>query len=504
MRPVGAYNTIAAGRGAADALVARHAELVKRIAWHLAGRLPPSVEVDDLIQAGMIGLLEAAGHYSPDRGASFETYAGIRIRGAMIDALRKDAWPRGVRRMRRELEAAREKLRAQLGHEPSLADLAQAMGSDEKRLGKTIVRINTIESTSPFTSSEQVDESQLPPVMVPAEPDRPDTLYEQAEVRERVRRAIETLPQREQRVIALYYYGDVTMKDIGSELGVNESRVSQLHARALRRLRDALGVDAAPRVQVAAIRSAILSFARKPTMLKASLRTSEAEAAPQADAPGQRADCEERPRDVRVGRGAGVVAQGEALTVRGEHDLRGDDEPRQPQRVHLRPGDGGAACLRRAEHVGKRHTERRAADLFEPLRDLARRAARRVLLATVVGLHDLDVESLAEDCRRLLGERRHQRHAETEIRRRKDRHPFGSGPEQPLLLVAESRRAHDQPAAVGRPVDRAIGGADPAPTRGDVHFAHPRVLDGCPERLANSGCHRAVDRRTTRLRLPSG
>ena len=121
------------------------------------------------------------------------------------------------------------------------------------------------------------------PVMVPAEPDRPDALYEQDEVRERVRRAIETLPQREQRVIALYYYGDVTMKDIGSELGVNESRVSQLHARALRRLRDALGVDAAPRVQVAAIRSAILSFARKPTMLKASLRTSEAEAAPQAD-----------------------------------------------------------------------------------------------------------------------------------------------------------------------------------------------------------------------------
>ena len=103
MRPVGAYNTIAAGRGAADALVARHAELVKRIAWHLAGRLPPSVEVDDLIQAGMIGLLEAAGHYSPDRGASFETYAGIRIRGAMIDALRKLDWaPRSVHRKARD------------------------------------------------------------------------------------------------------------------------------------------------------------------------------------------------------------------------------------------------------------------------------------------------------------------------------------------------------------------------------------------------------------------
>ena len=89
MSPVAAYSSTASGKRAADALVVRHAELVKRIAFHLAGRLPPSVEVDDLIQAGMIGLLEAAAHYNSDRGASFETYAGIRIRGAMIDALRK-------------------------------------------------------------------------------------------------------------------------------------------------------------------------------------------------------------------------------------------------------------------------------------------------------------------------------------------------------------------------------------------------------------------------------
>lgn len=92
----------AAVRGEADALVARHAELVKRIAYHLAGRLPASVEVDDLIQAGMLGLLEAAANFSPDRGASFETYAGIRIRGAMLDALRKLDWaPRSVHRRAR-------------------------------------------------------------------------------------------------------------------------------------------------------------------------------------------------------------------------------------------------------------------------------------------------------------------------------------------------------------------------------------------------------------------
>lgn len=248
---------------------------VEALARRMAATMPHSIELGDLVQDGVIGLIDAAHRYDDSRGIKFETFAERRVRGAMIDALRKDAWPRGVRRMRREIEAAREKLRTKLGHEPSLADLATAMGSDEKRLGRTIVRINTIESTSPFTAAEQIDESQLPAVLVPAEPERPDALYEQAEVQARVQKAIEMLPQREQRVISLYYYGEVTMKDIGAELGVNESRVSQLHARALRRLRDALGVHQSPAVQVAAIRSAVLNFAPK-TMLKASLRPSAA------------------------------------------------------------------------------------------------------------------------------------------------------------------------------------------------------------------------------------
>ena len=173
----------------------------------------------------------------------------------MIDALRKDAWPRGVRRVRRELEAAREKLRNELGHEPSLADLAAAIGADEKRLGKTIVRINTIESTSPLSCGDNVDEAQLPAVLVPAEPERPDHAYERTEVKDRVRGAIQTLPVRERRVIALYYYGEVTMKEIGAELGVNESRVSQLHARAIRRLREALGADVTPAAAMRSIRA---------------------------------------------------------------------------------------------------------------------------------------------------------------------------------------------------------------------------------------------------------
>jgi RNA polymerase sigma factor for flagellar operon FliA len=248
---------------------------VEALARRMAATMPHSIDLGDLVQDGVIGLIDAAHRFDDTRGIKFETFAERRIRGAMIDALRKDAWPRGVRRVRRELEAAREKLRAELGHEPSLADLAAAVGSDEKRLGKTIVRINTIESTSPYSSGDQVDDQQLPAVLMPAEPERPDAVYEQTEVRERVRNAVATLPAREQRVIALYYYGEVTMKEIGQELGVNESRVSQLHARALRRLRDALGADQTPAAAATTLRAAILAFQVKPVMAKASLPASD-------------------------------------------------------------------------------------------------------------------------------------------------------------------------------------------------------------------------------------
>ena len=244
---------------------------VEALARRMAATMPHSIDLSDLVQDGVIGLIDAAHRFDDSRGIKFETFAERRIRGAMIDALRKDAWPRGVRRVRRELEAAREKLRATLGHEPSLADLAHAIGSDEKRLGKTIVRINTIESTSPFSNADTVDESQLPAVLVPAEPERPDLQYERDEVRERVRNAIATLPVREQRVIALYYYNEVTMKDIGAELGVNESRVSQLHARAIRRLRESLGAEITPVAASAALRDAMAAFEAKPRMAKASL-----------------------------------------------------------------------------------------------------------------------------------------------------------------------------------------------------------------------------------------
>jgi len=244
---------------------------VEQLARRVAATMPHSIDIGDLIQDGVIGLIDAAHRFDESRGIKFETFAERRIRGAMIDALRKDAWPRGVRRQRRELEAAREQLRRELGCEPSLADLAAKMGSDEKRLGRTIVRINTIESTSPLANGENLDESTLPAALMPSEPEQPDTAYEKSETRDRIRAAIESLPAREQKVIGLYYYQEATMKQIGAEIGVNESRVSQLHARAIRRLREALA-GVMPAAEAAkAMRTAILEFQQKPRMAKATL-----------------------------------------------------------------------------------------------------------------------------------------------------------------------------------------------------------------------------------------
>src|SRR5579872_5176351 len=245
---------------------------VEALARRMAASMPNSIDIGDLVQDGVLGLIDAAHRFDAARGIKFETFAERRVRGAMIDALRRDAWPRGVRRQRRELDAAREALRRELGHEPSMADLAARVGSDEKRLSRTIVRINTIEATSPLATGEHMDESSLPTVLVPSEPDAPDTAYEKSETRERVRVAIQSLPWRERKVIGLYYYGEVTMKQIGAD----ESRVSQLHARAIRRLRDALG-DMNPE-SVAEMRRQLLSFAaKKPVMVKAHLPNPQAE-----------------------------------------------------------------------------------------------------------------------------------------------------------------------------------------------------------------------------------
>jgi RNA polymerase sigma factor FliA len=249
---------------------------VESLARRVAASMPHSIELNDLVQDGMLGLIDAACRFDDARGIKFETFAERRVRGAMIDALRRDAWPRGVRRQRREIEAAREQLRRELGAEPSLADLAARIGSDEARLGRTIVRINTIESTSPLSSGENVDSATLPTALVPSEPVSPDKAYEEREVRDRIRAAISSLPPRERKVIGMYYYAEATMKQIGAAIGVNESRVSQLHARAVQRLRKALGADSTTADAAPALRPAILAFEhtmKRMRMAKANLES---------------------------------------------------------------------------------------------------------------------------------------------------------------------------------------------------------------------------------------
>src|SRR6187455_3553608 len=143
---------------------------VEQLARRVAASMPNSIDIGDLVQDGVIGLIDAAHRFDEARGIKFETFAERRVRGAMIDALRRDAWPRGVRRQRRELEAAREALRRELGAEPTLADLAKRVGSDVPRLERTIVRITTVDSTSPMANLETIDSATLPAVLVPSEP----------------------------------------------------------------------------------------------------------------------------------------------------------------------------------------------------------------------------------------------------------------------------------------------------------------------------------------------
>jgi RNA polymerase sigma factor FliA len=218
-----------------DALVVRHAELVKRIAYHLAGRLPASVEVSDLIQAGMLGLLEAASNYTADRGASFETYAGIRIRGAMLDALRKLDWaPRSVHRKARAAAAAVRELEAEFGREARDIEIAEKMGvslDDYHRIAQDAASCR-VASLDDSTGDE---ESLLGRV----EDEGADPFLDATEqgFRTALAGAIKELPERERLVMSMYYDDELNLKEIGAVLKVTESRVCQLHGQALVRLK---------------------------------------------------------------------------------------------------------------------------------------------------------------------------------------------------------------------------------------------------------------------------
>lgn len=234
MSSASAYKSRAAA-GNTDALVLRHAELVKRIAYHLAGRLPASVEVQDLIQAGMLGLLEAASNYTADRGASFETYAGIRIRGAMLDALRKLDWaPRSVHRKARAAAAAIRELEAEFGREARDGEIAGRMGVSIEEYHR-ITRDAANCRVASLDDSSGEDDSLLMRV----EDESADPFLDASEhgFRAALANAIRELPERERLVMSMYYDDELNLKEIGAVLKVTESRVCQLHGQALVRLK---------------------------------------------------------------------------------------------------------------------------------------------------------------------------------------------------------------------------------------------------------------------------
>jgi RNA polymerase sigma factor FliA len=228
MTGVSAYSQRPSARET-EALVMRHAELVKRIAYHLAGRLPASVEVDDLIQAGMLGLLEAAANYSEGRGASFETYAGIRIRGAMLDGLRKLDWaPRSVHRKARAVAKAIRELESEFGREARDVEVAERMGMKLSEYHRIVE-----DSAGCQISSLTTEEGEMTLTDSSADPFR-DVVDE--DFRAALAEAIAGLPERERLVMSLYYDDELNLKEIGAALRVSESRICQIHGQALVRL----------------------------------------------------------------------------------------------------------------------------------------------------------------------------------------------------------------------------------------------------------------------------
>jgi len=220
-------------------LIEQYAPLVKRIAYHLMGRLPASVVLDDLIQAGMIGLLEAAKKYDASKGASFETYAGIRIRGSIIDEVRRGDWtPRSVHRNGRRISEAIHKLEAELGRDASDSEIAAEMDISvadyhsllKDSLESRLFSFEELTSTEGETVGEQLSADDPGPV----------NLTESTAFAGALASAIDSLPEREKLVLALYYDEELNLKEIGEILGVSESRVSQIHSQAAHRLRGRL------------------------------------------------------------------------------------------------------------------------------------------------------------------------------------------------------------------------------------------------------------------------
>jgi RNA polymerase sigma factor for flagellar operon FliA len=216
-------------------LVVEHEPLVKRIAFHLMSRLPASVQVDDLVQAGMIGLIEASRKFDPEQGASFETYAGIRIRGAMLDEIRRTDWtPRSVHRKAREVAEAVRKIENEKGRDARDVEVAEAMGLGLDEYHKILQDATGCRIFS-FEDPGSVGEDGL--AQTHRQPNQPLESLQNCDFKQGLAGAIKGLPERERLVMALYYDEELNLREIGEILGVSESRVCQIHGQALIRLR---------------------------------------------------------------------------------------------------------------------------------------------------------------------------------------------------------------------------------------------------------------------------
>jgi len=219
-------------------LVLLHGPLVKRIAHHLMARLPSSVQVEDLIQAGMIGLLEAAANYESGKGASFETFAGIRIRGAMIDDVRRGDWaPRSVHRNSRRVAGAIRDVESRTGTDASDAEVALEMGVSLEEYHSILqdTRGSRLHSLDELVDSETGADAHLGDTI-----DEPSLKAADERMAADLAEAIEGLPEREKLVLSLYYDQELNLKEIGQIIDVSESRVSQIMSQATKRLRSRL------------------------------------------------------------------------------------------------------------------------------------------------------------------------------------------------------------------------------------------------------------------------
>jgi len=234
---VAMYNSVRTA-GAADAQIMQHAPLVKRIAYHLLNKLPNSVLVDDLIQAGMLGLLEALKNYDCTQGASFETYAGIRIRGSMLDEVRRSDWtPRSVHRKSREVAAAIKAIENQTSQDAKSSEIAEYLGISLNEYNQILQdaeksRFFSVEELA--QSGDQFLENYTDSNATPLD------ILRQKKFHQALADAIDDLPERERLVVALYYDEELNLREIGEVLGVSESRVSQMSSQAMLRLRSKL------------------------------------------------------------------------------------------------------------------------------------------------------------------------------------------------------------------------------------------------------------------------